>query len=78
MSKIEHLKSELAELRDEAKVQVELGRMELREEWGEIEAKWDRFVSEARLQQSEDGIKAALATLADELRAAYRRFKAAF
>ncbi|EQB12986.1 MULTISPECIES: hypothetical protein [Sphingobium] len=77
MSKIDELKSDLSRLRDEAKVQVELGKMELREEWNELEAKWNHFVAEARLQESKEQVKASLAALAEELRKAYQRLKSA-
>lgn len=75
MSKIEELKTDLSRLRDEAKVQVELGKMELREEWKELETKWNHFVVEARLHESKEQVKASLETLAGELRQAYHRLK---
>lgn len=77
MSALDNLKADLAKLRDEAKVQAHLGTMEARQEWEEIETKWNRFVSEAGLHRSGEDIKAALRTLADELRAAYERLKKA-
>lgn len=73
MSAFEKIKDELAKLRDEAKVQAHLGSMEAQREWQATEAKWDHFVSEARLHESGEGIRAAAETLADELRVAYRR-----
>ena len=77
MSALENLKAELAELRDEAKVQAHLGGMEARQEWEQAEHKWDRFVAEARLHDSGQNIKSALVILADELRASYERLKKA-
>jgi uncharacterized protein (DUF302 family) len=75
MSAIEKLKTELAELRDEAKVQAHLGSMELRQEWKDAEAKWNHFVAEARLHESGDNIRSALEILGEELRATYERLK---
>src|SRR3546814_5896558 len=75
MSALDDLKADLAKLRDEAKVQVHLGTMETKQEWEEIEAKWNRFVAEAGLHKSGEGIKAALQSLGNELRAAYQRLK---
>src|SRR3546814_12157031 len=72
MSALDDLKADLAKLRDEAKVQVHLGTMETKQEWEEIEAKWNRFVAEAGLHKSGEGIKAALQSLGNELRAAYQ------
>lgn len=77
MSALENLKSELAALRDEAKVQAHLGTMEAREEWQETEAKWNHFVAEAGLHESGQNIKSALTILADELRNSYERLKKA-
>src|SRR3546814_12479659 len=51
--------------------------METKQEWEEIEAKWNRFVAEAGLHKSGEGIKAALQSLGNELRAAYQRLKQA-
>src|SRR3546814_20748830 len=75
MSALDDLKADLAKLRDEAKVQVHLGTMETKQEWEEIEAKWNRIVAEAGLHKSGEGIKAALQSLGNELRAAYQRLK---
>ena len=75
MSKIDALKTELSQLRDEAKLKVELGRMEVREQWEELEAKWNHFTAQARVHESEQGIKTALANLGEELREAYHRLK---
>jgi hypothetical protein len=73
MSALAKIKDELAQLRDEAKVQVHLGSMEAQKEWQETEAKWNHFVSQARLHESGENIKSAAEALAEELRAAYRR-----
>lgn len=75
MSALEDLKVELAKLRDEAKVRAHLGTMEARQEWEEIEAKWNHFVSQAGLHKSGEDIKSALHSLGDELRSAYQRLK---
>lgn len=77
MSALENLKTELAALRDEAKVQAHLGSMEARQEWQEAETKWNHFVAEARLHDSGQNIKSALEVLAEELRASYERLKRA-
>jgi hypothetical protein len=73
MSAVETLRAELAKLRDEARVQAHLGGLEAKGQWEELEAKWNRFASEARLHESGEGIKSALETLGQELRTAYRR-----
>ncbi len=77
MSALENLKTELAALLDEAKVQAHLGSMEAQQEWEAAEAKWNYFVAEARLHDSGQNIKSALEILGDELRASYERLKKA-
>ena len=51
--------------------------MEAKQEWGNIEAKWNRFVAEAGLHKSGEEIGTALQNLGNELRDAYRRLKKA-
>src|SRR3546814_18153976 len=77
MSALDDLKADLAKLRDEAKVQVHLGTMETKKEREEIEAKWNRFVAEAGLHKSGEGITAALKRIGNELLAATQRLKQA-
>jgi hypothetical protein len=77
MSALDKLKTQLATLRDEAKVQAHLGSMEAQQEWQEAETKWNRFVAEAGLHDSGQDIKSALEVLAEELRASYERLKKA-
>lgn len=73
MSKIEQMKADLARLRDEAKVQAHLAGMEAREEWEELESKWNHFAAQAGLSESSDAIGSALEKLGQELRSAYQR-----
>lgn len=73
MHGIQEIKADIARLRDSAKLQIHLGTQEARQEWEELEAKWDDFVSQARLHESGHGIKSALDALGQELRAAYQR-----
>ncbi len=77
MSALENLKVELAALRDEARVQANLGSMEARQEWEEAEAKWNHFVAQAGLHETGQNIKSALEILGEELRASYERLKKA-
>lgn len=73
MSTSEQLKADLARLRDQARVQVQLGSMEARQEWDELEAKWEHFVAEAGLRTSAQSIAKAAESLGQELRSAYQR-----
>lgn len=42
--------SKLAEVRDELRVQLHLGRMEMGEEWQAAEANWNRFMARANVK----------------------------
>lgn len=77
MSALDKLKADLATLRDEARVQAQLGSMEARQEWDKAEAKWNHFVAQAGLEETGQNIKSALEMLGDELRASYERLKKA-
>jgi uncharacterized protein YukE len=77
MSALNKLKTELAALRDEAKVQAHLGSMEAQQEWDAAEAKWNHFVAQAGLHETGQNLETALGMLGDELRASYERLKKA-
>ncbi|MCZ6867953.1 MAG: hypothetical protein O7G84_00445, partial [Gammaproteobacteria bacterium] len=66
--------------RDELRVQIHLATMEAKDEWEELEKKWQQL--EPRLAQAKDGIVetsrtvgAGLEVVAEELGAAYRRIR---
>lgn len=68
---------ELKQKRDELALQVRLGSMEAKDEWKKLEAKWNEFSAKARLDQSAEGVGAALQDLGDELTKGYQRLKKA-
>ena len=68
--------------RDELKVQMHLAKAELREEFDDLERKWEHI--EGRLdkvgheaKESAEEVGAALSTVADEIGVAYQRIKKA-
>ena len=68
--------------RDELKVQMHLAKAELREEFDDLERKWEHI--EGRLEkagheakESAEDVGAALSTVADEIGSAYQRTKKA-
>jgi hypothetical protein len=70
----------LRQLRDELRVQAELGRAELRERWGELEHSWHQL--EGRLKLVRDGaredsenVREAARLLAQELRESYEHLR---
>jgi BMFP domain-containing protein YqiC len=76
-----HVMDTLRRERDEIRLQLHLGKAELKEEWEALEHKWEHLESrmagaadEARETSREVG--AAFGVLAEELGEAYRRIKA--
>ena len=70
----------LRELRDELRVQADLGRAELRERWHELEKGWHQL--EGRLKLARDGaredsqnVREAARLLAAELRDSYEHLR---
>jgi len=70
----------LRELRDELRVQAELGRAELRDRWQELEKSWHQL--EGRLKLARDSARAdsqnvreAARLLASELRESYEHLR---
>jgi hypothetical protein len=73
----------LAELRDEVRLQAHLGKAELRDEIEALEPKWNEL--KARFDKAEDAtietgeyVGAAARLLMDELRDGYERIRKAF
>ena len=72
----------LRQQRDELNLRIHLASMEARDEWDELEKKWDHFVAKSKhvAEEAEPAAKevgAALALLADEIKAGYQRIKGA-
>lgn len=72
--------ADLKQQRDELRLQMHLAKTEAREEWEELEKKWQHL--ESRLGRAADEAKAsahnvgaAMETVAEELGAAYRRIR---
>ncbi len=63
--------SALAQMRDELRVKLALGKMEAREEWGEIEERWRRV--KAKAENTADDAQQEVRSLLDDIRAAYKR-----
>lgn len=79
-SKRQQVLERLRRERDELRVQMELGKAEFRDEWTELEKKWERL--ESRLsgaakeaKESSEDVGAAFGVLTDELAQAYRNIR---
>jgi predicted nucleic acid-binding Zn-ribbon protein len=70
----------LRQLRDELRVQAELGRAELREFWGDLERRWHRLEGRLELaresaREDSQNVREAARLLADELRESYEHLR---
>jgi hypothetical protein len=79
-SRLQEVAERLKQERDELKLKLRLGTADLRDEWDELEEKWDglrgrlKQVAEAADEASDD-VKAAARLLADELKAGYDKVR---
>ena len=72
--------TKLRQERDELRVKIHLGTMEAKEEWDEVEKKWQRFESKAnekkdQLVETSREVGEGVELIAKELGAAYRRIR---
>ena len=73
MNEVENLLADLKQKRDELAVQIKLGTMEAKQEWEELETKFNEFSERAKVEESAEGIKQALTSLGDEIKKGYER-----
>ncbi len=77
MKHIDKLVMELQQKRDELVLQIHLDSKAAQQEWSVLEQKWEKFASDARLENSADNISAVAGALGNELKAAYKHIKKA-
>jgi predicted nucleic acid-binding Zn-ribbon protein len=70
----------LRQLRDELRVQAELGRAELREFWGDLERRWYRLEGRLELaresaREDSQNVREAARLLVGELRESYEHLR---
>lgn len=80
--KFDALADDLKRLRDELQLQVHLGKAEARDEWADLEGKWEQFENKMRAVGEEAGeaakdVGTALEKLGGELKTGYERIKKA-
>ena len=73
MTDFEKLTAELNKKRDELALQIKLGSMEAKQEWDELEKKFDDFSAKAQLDKTTSGVQDALSALGAELTKGYER-----
>lgn len=59
--------------REQLMVQLNLGKMELRDEWQEVEKKWQAF--EHKVDEANDDAKQSLHQVGQEIAETYRKLK---
>ena len=77
MTDLHDLKRDLKKLRDELNLKMHLASLEAKQEWKELEAKWESFSSRAGLEESADSVGGALHQVGQELKRGYKRLRAA-
>jgi predicted nucleic acid-binding Zn-ribbon protein len=70
---LHNLVDSLRRERDQLSVKANLGKMELRDEWQEVEVKWRAF--ERTLEEANDDAKQSLHEVGQEIAEAYNRLK---
>lgn len=75
MKDFDQMLDDLKKARDEIQLQMHLASMEAKDEWDELEGKWEKFTSRAEMEKSYEGVSDALSGLGEELKQAYVRFR---
>ena len=76
MADIDDLKRELKKLRGEMELKMHLASMEMKQEWAELEGKWQKFSDQTGLEESASALGGSLEILGEELKKSYKRFRA--
>jgi hypothetical protein len=76
MTDIHDLQRDLKKLHDELQLKMHLASMEMKEEWGELEGKWQKFSEKTGLEESAHALGGSLEALGVELKNSYKRFRA--
>lgn len=77
MSDFEEIVAEIKQKRDELRVQIALGSMELKDEWAGLEKKLEHFDARAAMREAGEEIDEALEEVGEEIREAYEKIKKA-
>jgi hypothetical protein len=77
MADLHDLTRDLKKLRDEVELKMHLASMDARQEWKELDAKWQNFSARAKLDDSAESVGDAVELLGEELKKSYKRLKLA-
>lgn len=76
MTDTHDLMRDLKKLRDELELKMHLASMDMKEEWAELEGKWEQFSRKTGLDESAQALGGSLEALGEELKKSYKRFRA--
>ena len=77
MVDITKIMEELAQRRDELKLQLHLASKDAEDEWQELTSEWDKFLSRSQFDKSTEEVGDAARELGLRMKAAYDRMKKA-
>lgn len=77
MTEVSAIFEDLKRTRDEIRLQIHLASMEARDEWNELETKWEKFAQKAQLKETAENLSEAAEELASEIKAGYVKLKKA-
>jgi len=77
MTTFKELMDELAQARDELRLQLHLGTKDAEDEWNELTKEWDTFLSKSQFDKSAEEVGEAARDLGLKMKAAYDRVKKA-
>ena len=75
MTDTDKIVQELKTLRDEVALKIHLGSKDLKDQWDDLEEKYDEAVSKMQLAETAEGISAAGELMLDEIQKGYKRIK---
>lgn len=81
MKDFESMMKNLEQSRDELKLHAHLFNADLKDEWNQLEGKWERFASEVRpavraAREAQENISEANKLLMEEIRIGFKNIKA--
>ena len=77
MTNIADFIADMKQKRDELRLQLHLGTKDAEVEWEELTAEWDKFLSQAQFDKSQEEVGEAARDLGLRMKQAYDRFKKA-
>ena len=73
MSELDDILADLKQKSDELRLQMHLASKEAKDEWEELEEKLEKFTTNAKLEETGEGLSKALGQLGNELKLGYER-----